>query len=157
MDKPFPYKICFVEDSSIAAGPIIAGMEVLLGAEVEHFLTTNLALKAMEERGFNAWQVFVLDNRTGYETMAGRELAEKIRSESSEEIVVCLNSSDFEEMRAYGLKRLRDLGIELWKHTESFLMITWLADCAKASRMLSRDEWLESVGETNEYRILNIY
>ncbi|HUW22159.1 MAG TPA: hypothetical protein VMW41_05865 [Candidatus Bathyarchaeia archaeon] len=152
MDKLFPYRICYVEDSPIAAEPIKLGMEVLLDAEVDLFETTDKALQVMEERGFGAWQVFILDNRTGYGMMPGIELARKIRSKTTEAIVVSLNSSDMGEIIAFSLERLKGLGIECWhKHTESFLMIAWLADCAKSKRMISRNEWLEGIGEKTVY------
>lgn len=148
----FPYRICFVEDSRVVADPIQIGMETLLGAQVKHFLTTNAALEAMLTQGFNQWQIFVFDNSTGNENMKGIKLAQEVKKNCPEAIVVSLNSSDMKEMLDFGLENLRSLGIEVWYKThESFLMIAWLADCAKEGKMIARAEWLKNIGESPQY------
>lgn len=149
---PFPYRICYVEDSSYVSGPVSSIMRALLGAEVDLFPTTTSARHQMAEGGFNQWSVFVLDNHTGFGHMSGLDLAQQIRQNYPEALVVSLTSSDIDEMVQFGIGRLRGLGIEVWdKKSEAFKMIAWLADCAKENRIISREEWLTRLGESIEY------
>lgn len=150
--KLYPWRICYVEDSPEASTPIKLGMEVLLDAEVDLFRTTNRAKQAFDLEGIDRWNVFVFDNRTGFDSMTGLELAQEVKKRKPDALVVSLNSSDMQELADYGLEKLKGEGIEFWyKLSESFLMITWFADCAKQGRMIPREEWLESIGEKTQY------
>ncbi len=149
--QTFPWPICFVEDQSIVAQPIKTGLEVLLNARVDHFLTTTSALGTINQDP-NRYKAFIFDNRTGSQHMKGIALAEKVREICPEAIVVSLNSSDLEEMLTFGVDKLNALGIQVfYKVTESGLIIPWLADCAKQNRMIGRVEWLQSIGEDASY------
>lgn len=152
-DQPsFPYKICYVEDSLIINELVKFSLETLLGAQVDLFFTTNEAQKKMREGGYNQWQLFIFDNRTGFGTISGIDLAQEVREKFPEATVVSLNSSDFGEMKTFGIEKLRELGIELWyKPSETFLMIAWVADCTKEGKMISREEWLVRMGEQTRY------
>lgn len=153
IDQPaFPYRICYIEDSPFTSRPVKLGLEHLLGAEVDLFTTTTAAQNRMHKAGYDQWQVFVIDNRTGFEDIRGIDLAREIRKNFPEGIVVSLCSSDYKEMADFGIEKLRGMGIEFWyKDSEAFLMIPWLADCAKEKRMIPRTEWLTKVGEPTEY------
>lgn len=148
----YPYKICYVEDSPTVSEPIDFGMRALLGADVTLFRTTTLAQENMREHGYNQWGVYVLDNRTGHGNISGLNLGLEIKAQNPDAVVVALNSSDMKEMTDYGLGKLSEQGIEFWyKLSESFMMIAWLADCAKENRMIPRAEWLTNMGESPRY------
>jgi len=123
-------------------------MEVLLGAEVDLFTTTEGARSVLEKEGYANWGIYVIDNRTGHGMMSGIDLAQEIRQNSPGALVVSLNSSDMGEMKAFGLENLRAQGIEFWyKREESFLMIPWIADCVKEGKMIPKFTWLKRIGE----------
>lgn len=144
-------RICYVEDDHLVAEPVKLGMETLLAAEVDHFLTADYALSEMKKKGFDHWGIFALDNRSGAENMRGIELAKIIKAEYPQTFVVSLCSSNWAKLGIWKDKS-ENKGIEFWyKISEAYSMIAWLADCIKESHMISRNDWLEGLNESTNY------
>lgn len=103
--------------------------------------------------------VVILDNNTPRSGWSGYRLAMDLlrkKEEFPNLIIVTISSSDMglvEKDDGALIVNLRKLGGEFWaKHAERNLMLLWLGDCLRKKEMISRDDWLTSLGMETRYR-----
>ncbi len=140
--------ILYTEDSEYFHKEMKKAMGICLDAKVTGFYDNNDAAKQFDEGVRH--DIYILDDNTsdgregsGFGTRLAVHIAETLQKEGRSGIVIAACASN-----------LAVLGVEFWfKHSERHKMLGWLATCIWERKVISRAEWLESVGEDSRYQV----
>lgn len=151
--------ILYTEDASPLYDVIVPAMEILLNARVTHTTSNGDAEQWFREG--QRFDAYVLDDsaRTGggHGVSLSMEIAKTLAQERRGGIVISACSSNADILSGsnrypFTLDNLHEQSIEFWyKHTELFTMLAWLGSCFREKRIITREEWLLSVGEQTRY------
>jgi hypothetical protein len=138
--KPFFQSLCYLEDDPSNFMPYKAGMEVLLGARVNHYTNTAKVEEFVKSQPDIGSTVFILDNRIDHNERAGVELACSLRRNYADIPLIALHSGGvLPDDKAI----CEEDNIIVWQ--KSFMLLPWLALCRQEQRQLSIGEWLNIV------------
>ena len=164
--------ILYTEDSEYFHKEMKKAMGICLDAKVTGFYDNNDAAKQFDEGVRH--DIYILDDNTsdgregsGFGTRLAVHIAETLQKEGRSGIVIAACASNLAVLgldsgSVYFSSRERPLhvddlhrnGVEFWfKHSERHKMLGWLATCIWERKVISRAEWLESVGEDSRYQV----
>lgn len=125
-------------------------------------------------KGGQRHDIYIFDDNTsdgtegsGFGTRLAVRIAETLREEGRSGIVIAACASNLavlgldnnmafstSEEKPLHVDELHKNGVEFWfKHTERHKMLGWLATCIREEKVISRTEWLKSVGEDSRYQV----
>jgi len=146
-----PNRVCYTEDSMNWPEFVIGGFNHF-GFQVDHF-ESNTDAWTNPQRGIasnpNRFDVFVFDNDTGYQTMEGHEIIQKVLDlppTDREIVVIILSSSNPAIFSREDFLKLRDEhNVQLcWKPYSFYLQAEYARQRIDEKTSITFKEWLMS-------------